>query len=173
MSSTGDPQPDGSGGHGGRAWALVDRPLSIISILLLVLMVGLTTADVVARYWFDAPVNGAFELTQIMLAGLIFAALPITTAAGEHVDVELFTLALNAGTERILLAFGDLVSAVVLGAIGWRLWVHADRLAEDGAVTNSLGIAFAPIGWFAALCCGLSAIAALLRLARRFRAAPR
>jgi len=148
----------------------VDRPLSIIAILLLVLLVGLTTVDVVARYWFDAPVDGAFELTQMMLAGLIFAALPVTTAAGGHVDVELFTLALGTRVGRLLLAFGDLVTALVLGAIGWRLWVHADRLDGDGAVTNSLGIPFAPIGWFSAICCGLSVVAALLRLRARFGA---
>lgn len=171
VSSTGEQPPARSGLAGVRGWAFVDRPLSVISILLLVFMVGLTTVDVVARYWFDSPVNGAFELTQMMLAGLIFAALPITTAAGEHVDVELFTLALGAGVERVLLAFGDLVTALVLGAIGWRLWVHADRLAHDGAVTNSLGISFAPIGWFAAFCCGLSVLASLLRLWRRFRVA--
>ena len=52
-------------------------------------LIGLTCVDVVARYAFNSPVNGAYELTELLLASLIFLALPLTTAAGEHIEVEL------------------------------------------------------------------------------------
>ncbi|MEM7024676.1 MAG: TRAP transporter small permease, partial [Pseudomonadota bacterium] len=66
-----------------------------------------------------------------------------------------------------LAAFGQLVAAVVLFVLCWRLWVHADRLAHDGGVTNSLALPLAPIGYFAALSCALSGLIALLRTFNR------
>ena len=143
-------------------WPALDYVLGTASILLLIGLTLLTCVDVVGRYGFNAPVNGAFELTQMMLAALIFAALPMTTAAGQHVEVEVLTSAMGSRGNRYLAALGQLVTAVVLFALCWRLWVYADRLAHDGAVTNSLALSLAPIGYLAALSCALSGLIALL-----------
>lgn len=150
-------------------WPVLDYPLGIISALLLLGLTALTCVDVVARYWFNAPVNGAFELTQMMLAGLIFAALPMTTARGEHVEVDLFSIAAGRNAEIYFHLIGGVISAVVLFALGYSLWRHADRLLENGAVTNSLALPFAPAGYFAAVSCGLSGAIVLIRLVIMWR----
>ncbi len=147
-------------------WSVFESVLGIITVVLLAGLTLLTSVDVVARYWFNSPVNGAFELTQMMLAVLIFTAMPLTTAASEHVDVELFTQMAGKGIEKWFIALGWLITALVMFVLSWRLWVHALRLANDGAVSNSLGIALAPIGYYAAAGCAASGIIALARLAR-------
>ncbi|MEH6496237.1 MAG: TRAP transporter small permease [Pseudomonas marincola] len=146
-----------------KGWPALEKILGVLSIILLIGLTALTCVDIVAR-WFDAPISGAFELTQMMLAGLIYAALPLTTAAREHVEVELLSVALGKVTDSFFHIIGHVISIAVLSVLGWRLWLHADRLAHDGAVTDSLALPFAPIGYFASISCTLSAIVVLVAL---------
>ena len=127
-------------------------------------MAGLTVVDVVARYWLNAPVAGAYELTQLLLAALIFAALPLTTAAGEHVEIDVVFGLVNRFCQTAMLVLGAVISAVVLWIIAWRLALHGQRLLEDGAVTNALSLPLGPIGWFGAAASLLSGVMALYRL---------
>ncbi len=145
---------------------LLDWSLGGCCALLLAGLTGLTMVDVIGRYWFDAPLTGAFELTQLMLCALIFAALPLTTAAGEHIEVDLFYSRMPRGLQSFVHLLGAGISALVLGVIAWRLAEHALRLAHDGSVTNALAVPLAPLAWFAALLAALSAALALLRLGR-------
>ncbi len=153
-----------------KGWSVMDYCLGTLATLLLVGLILLTCVDVVARSWFNAPVNGAFELTQLMLAAVIFAALPMTTAAGEHIEVELLTQSAGPTSQRFFMALGQLISALVLFVLSWRLWAHAAKLGRDGAVTNSLELSMAPIGYFAAFSCALSGFIALLMLKQRWTA---
>ena len=41
--------------------------------------------DVVGRYFFSMPVTGGFEMTEILLASLIFAGLPLVTLRDDRV----------------------------------------------------------------------------------------
>ena len=68
-----------------KIWYFFRSVLEFATALVLMAMVALTVVDVVARYLFNSPVNGAFELTEMMLATVVFLALPLTTAAGEHI----------------------------------------------------------------------------------------
>ncbi len=131
--------------------------------LLLAALAGLTVVDVIGRYWFNAPVAGAFELTQMMLCALVFAALPLTTRAGEHVEVDIAYGLVGASLQKGMRVLGATVSAVVLWAIAWRLALHALRLAEDGAVTNAMSLPLAPLAWFAAATAAVSGGLALQR----------
>ena len=132
--------------------------------LLLTGLVGLTVVDVVGRYLFAAPLAGAFELTQLMLGTLVFAALPLTTLSGEHVEVDLAYVASPYPLKTIMLWLSGLVSAVALWAIAWRLVLHTARLTADEVVTNALSVPLAPLGWFAAAMAALSGLLALVRL---------
>ena len=150
-------------------WSILEKILGSISALLLIAMILLTCVDVIARYFFNSPVNGAFELTQMLLAALIFTALPMTTAADEHVDVELITQMTSNKAKLFFFGLGLVATALVMFIMTWRLWEHALRLAHDGAVSNSLSLPFAPIGYFAALGCGISGFIALYKLFQIFQ----
>ena len=56
--------------------------------MLLFLMMLLTFADVVARYLFNRPIRGGFEITELTLLVLIFAGLPLVSHADEHVTMD-------------------------------------------------------------------------------------
>lgn len=137
--------------------------LGLLCGLLLFALIALTCTDVVSRYWFNAPVNGAFELTELLLAALIFAALPLTTGAGAHVEVDLLAGFSGPKLRTAMRWLAALLSALVLAVLAWRLAVQGLRLATDGAVTNSLALPLAPVAWLAALSCAASAVIAILR----------
>ena len=137
--------------------------LGLICGFLLIALIALTCTDVVTCYWFNAPVDGAFELTELLLAALIFAALPLTTGAGAHVEVDLLAGHSGPQLRRAMQVLAAVVSGLVLALLAWRLALHGLRLFADGAVTNSLALPLAPIAWLAALSCAASGVIALLR----------
>ncbi len=133
-------------------------------MVLLAILAGLTVVDVVGRYWFNAPISGAFEITQMVLGALIFAALPLTTISGEHIEVDMAYGLSPPLVKSAMRIIGAGLAAIVLWVIAWRLGAHAIRLVTDGSVTNALSIPLAPFGWFAAASAALSGVLALLRL---------
>ena len=60
-------------------WAT--RLLGLGAAVLLFAMMVLTFVDVWGRYFFNSPVPGGFEVTELMMAALIFAGLPLATGA--------------------------------------------------------------------------------------------
>lgn len=142
---------------------LLERSLGLGAALILFALVLITCVDVVGRYFFDAPLSGAFELTEVLLAALVFAALPLTTERREHVEVDLVTGFLGPRARQLLSAFAGLFSAALLATLAWRLASHAMGSFEDGAVTNALEIPLAPFGFLAAFSCLVSAFIAFLR----------
>ncbi len=144
--------------------------LGLACLLVLAGLIGLTCVDVVARYAFNSPVKGAYELTQLLLASLIFLALPLTTAAGEHVEVEL----MDGLKSRLLKQVGAVVAGVatvaVFALVAVELSELADKLMSRERVTDSLAIPLYLIGRLGAVSFALSAVAALFWSIKRFRA---
>ena len=67
------------------AWTRrAEAVLGVAAAAILFAMMVLTTVDVVARYVFNRPLRGAFEITELLLVVLIFAGLPLVSLAGEH-----------------------------------------------------------------------------------------
>lgn len=132
--------------------------------VLLFAMMALTVGDVLGRYLLNAPIRGAAEVTELMLAGVIFLGLPAATLDREHVAVDLLTGYFPVWFQRIQIPFVLMVSVVVQSVIAWRLWVAAMQIGSYGGTTSSLEIPIAPIGYFAAVLCGISALIMLARI---------
>lgn len=66
------------------------KALELVSAALLFVMMMLTFADVIGRYIFTAPIFGAAEMVQFLLAMTIFSGLCLINAHDEHIAVELF-----------------------------------------------------------------------------------
>src|SRR3546814_8744945 len=60
-----------------------------------------TFVDVVGRYVFNSPLPGALELTEIMMASLIFTILPVVSARSDHITVDLLVLPRSSMLRRI------------------------------------------------------------------------
>ncbi|WP_051631315.1 TRAP transporter small permease [Afifella pfennigii] len=140
-----------------RFGSLLDRCLGLLLAVDLFAMMVFTFFDVVGRYFFNTPMPGGSELTQLMLAALIFAALPIVTRHNEHITIDLFDKAIPASVRGLRDRAVDLVCIPVYGILGWLMWEKAGRVLEYGDYTESLRIPMAPIVYFMTLTLLLSA----------------
>lgn len=148
------------------AWVgLVDRGLKSLEIgaavVLMALMV-MTCIDVAGRELLSAPLNGATELTELMLGALVFLALPVASWRDEHIVVDLLDNAFPAALARLRQLIVNLIAAVVLAAVTVRAWHFANRSVEFGDVTQFLHLPVAPIIYLIAVLSGFTAAVLLL-----------
>jgi TRAP-type C4-dicarboxylate transport system permease small subunit len=142
---------------------LLHVTLGVAVAALLLAMMTLTSIDVIGRYLFNSPLTGAFELTELMLAALIFMGLPLATERDEHVTVDLTDAFLPHGVVKSQVMVMNWLSAIVLAVLAWQLWLKAQSLAADGHITNTLEVPLAPIGYLMALSCALTAAILLVQ----------
>ncbi|MBU15945.1 MAG: hypothetical protein CMQ14_12830 [Gammaproteobacteria bacterium] len=143
-----------------KAWSVVQKALTACAVIVLFAMMLLTSFDVVARYVFNSPVRGAFELTEIGLAILVFLALPVATATGSHIAVDLMPLPKSPVWRKTLGLFVKAVIAMTFALIAWKIWTHAGKLASYGQVTNSLEISVGMVAYIVAVGAAVSAVSA-------------
>ena len=136
---------------GDRIGLWLDRLLGGVAAAILLLLMALTFVDVVGRYLFSAPVPGGYELTQLLMAILIFCALPVISWRETHVTIDLLDFLATGRAAEIRQVIVNAVSAAAIALVGWRTWIYAGELADYGDVTEYLHIPQAPIVYFISL----------------------
>jgi TRAP-type C4-dicarboxylate transport system permease small subunit len=117
---------------------LVVPVLGIIAAVVLFCLMALTCVDVVARYFFNSPVYGGFEITEMLLAVLIFSGLPLVTLRNEHVTVDVLDPITPQWLLRARHVAACLVGLIVDRLSGVRLWLRASALHAAGETTAQL-----------------------------------
>ncbi len=158
---------------GGPRWYSGDRLTTWVHVvfggvagILLFCIMAVTVLDVVGRYLFNSPLPGGFEITQFLMAALIYSALPSVSRQESHITIDLldsFTPAAVIPVRQILV---NLVASVCMGIIAWKLWDLAEKIREYGDVTEYLRMSRSPIIYFMS---ALSALATLVLIANVFR----
>ena len=143
--------------------ARVDAVLGLAASAILLVLMFITFADVVARYLFNFPLRGAFEITELMLLVLIFAGLPLVSHADEHVTMDFIDHMLPEPVLRALQRAVHALCAAVLFFLAWQVWLKAGKIAAYGDTTDVLRIAVAPFVYF------MTAMIALTGLVHVFR----
>jgi len=141
-----------------RALRVAELALGVLVALLLVAMMLVTAVDVFGRYLLSSPLPGAFEVTEIMLALIVFIALPLVCLHQEHITVTLVTERLSPRVREFHAVIISLFCAGILLLIAWRLIAHSLQLASYGDVTIFLRVPKGPIGYTIA---GFTVLAAL------------
>jgi TRAP-type C4-dicarboxylate transport system permease small subunit len=128
-------------------------------------MMCLTFVDVVARYVFNRPLRGAFELTELALLVLIFAGLPLVSHADEHVTMDFIDRLLSARARELWKRAVQVVSAAVMFLLTWLVWIKAGRISAYNDATDVLRILYGPFVYFMA---AMIALAGLMHLYKAF-----
>jgi TRAP-type C4-dicarboxylate transport system permease small subunit len=140
-----DEAPGLSDSTGRLTW--LDRILLVIVATIMFAMMALTFVDVFARYLFAAPIPGAFEIIQFMMALVIFCALPVVTRKEVHITVSLFE-GLMKGRIGWVRRLGVLLfSALVVTLLAYQMWRQGDQLREGQHITGFLEAPIAPIAY--------------------------
>jgi TRAP-type C4-dicarboxylate transport system permease small subunit len=144
-----------------------DVILGAAASTILLAMMLLTFVDVVARYVFNRPVRGAFEVTELMLVVLIFAGLPLVSFSDEHAVMDFVDrLLTRRGRRRLEGAVHALCAAVMLG-LAWLIWLKADRIWAYRDATDVLRIVYGPFVYFMAIMIALTGVIHAYKIVER------
>ena len=151
-----------------RAWKRrVEALLGVAASIILLAMMVLTAIDVVARYVFNRPLRGAFEVTELLLLVLIFAGLPLVSFTNEHAVMDFIDRVLGRRGLRGLTAAVELVSALLMFLLAWLVWIKADRIWAYRDATDVLRILYGPFVYFMALTLALAGVIHLYKMVER------
>jgi len=142
----------------------VDAVLGIAASTILFLLMLLTFVDVVARYLFNFPLRGGFEVTELMLLVLIFAGLPLVSHADEHVTMDFIDRLLPERGRRLLARLVHGICAAVMLFLTWQVWIKAGRISSYGDTTDVLRIPIGPFVYFMAFAILLTGLVHLYKV---------
>ena len=144
-----------------------DLLLGVVAAAVLFAMMGLTVMDVVARYVFNRPLRGAFEVTELMLLVLIFAGLPLVSFSDEHATMDFIDRLLGARAQRWLERGVQLVNAAFMLCLAWLVWLKANRIWGYRDTTDVLRILYGPFVYFMAVTLALAGLIHLYKMLER------
>lgn len=131
------------------------RILTVTSALFLFLMMALTFADVIGRYFLNAPITGAAEFIAFFLGLTVFTAFPLVTRDRTHITVGILERYFKGPVryvQRLVVMIGTLG---VAGFIAWLMYDQAETMREGNFLTEYLDLPKAPMVYV------LSALAAV------------
>ena len=135
--------------------------LEAISATTLFSLMLLTCADVAGRYFFSNSIDGTTELTEIAIAVMIFAVLPVITWRGGHVVVDILDSYFNAQFIKALSLLAAFLISSTLYLLGIRIFELAARSLRREETTEYLEL---PVGYIVQYIATLSWITAGLMI---------
>ena len=137
--------------------------LNRIAGVILFLMMLLTLIDVLLRKLWSQGILGGLELSEFMLAGMVFCALAQAEVEDRHVRVDLIAGLHHALDGKYLTAFVQFLSALMTGAISVSSFLYAMSIRTSGEVSLDLGIPRYPLILLATLGFALLGLVMLIR----------
>ena len=142
------------------------RFLEIVAALTLFTLMAITCVDVAGRYFFNSPLHSATELTRILMAIVVFCGLPVACMREEHITVDL----LDSFSPKFVINFRqatmNLIAALAMSGVAWRVCALAERAQEYGDTTEFLQIPVQYITFFISIMSGVTAFALLYSCVR-------
>lgn len=148
----------------------ISRILSYIAQLVLLITMFLITFDVFGRYFFNKPIKGTFELTELGLALMVFFGLAITHWHKEHVEIDFLIEKLSKKTKRIIDAIINAIISISVFIVSWKMIEYAHRVQISNTVTGDLKLPvhlFIIIGAVGMFVFGLVALARMIDLIKK------
>ncbi len=152
-----------------RVDSLVRYSFGVIAAALLFVLMTVTCLDVIGRYVFERPLSGAFELSEIILSMIVYAALPLITLNKEHVTIDLLDRYIPEKAVGALRLLINLMTAAVLSLVTYALFQKTGQIFGSGMRTDTL---FIPLGIVSALMTAATTMAAVIAVMLAFERAP-
>jgi TRAP-type C4-dicarboxylate transport system permease small subunit len=135
----------------------LDKVLSPVSVYLaytgaavLGLLVLMLMYSIIARRLFDAPVKGAFELTELGLVIVVFTLLAYDSLKHESMIVEIIVDRFPRRVRAVIAPVIHFLCVLMLGVLCQQLFVQAMRVQGFHQTTRTLQIPIYPFLYLAA-----------------------
>lgn len=137
------------------------RGVETVMSLFLLAMVALTFADVIGRRLFGTPIYGSNDITEHLMALVVFAGLPLVTAAAAHLTIDIMDELISKPWMAWWRVLTSLLVVAVLAVTAWLFVKHGLNASRISEVSQALRVPRGPLYFFMAFSCALSALAAL------------
>jgi len=124
-----------------------NKLLLTFCVLALSILVIITVVDVFGRYVLGLPLPGTSEITEILLAMLVYIGLPYICRDEGHVTVSIISNSLKYSLSRIHSVIINTISCIILLIISKQLYNHGINLDSYNDITTFLEIPKAPIAF--------------------------
>jgi TRAP-type transport system small permease protein len=125
--------------------------------LLLAVAFG-TAIDALLRDFLGRPLPGTFEVSELVLAVIIFFGLPYTGLTDGHVSVDFLTSRLGHGAQHAIIAVNAVICAVLLGVITVQMTTLAVEFLATKRTTITMRIPIFPCILPVTVMAGLAAL---------------
>ena len=119
---------------------------------------ALTFFDVIGRKAANHSIPGSFELTELLMVVVIFAAMPLVSQRGEHVLFDSFDSVMPPAWLKVQKALVNLVCAAAMLGLGWLMWRTGGQFAEAGDTTAQLKLLKAPFVYGMGIMCSVAGL---------------
>jgi TRAP-type C4-dicarboxylate transport system permease small subunit len=127
----------------------------------LAVMAAITFVDVVGRELIDRPLPAKRELTEILMVGLVYMGMGLTTWLRGHIRVDIVFLLMPRRVRAIFDSATYLVATIFITLMSWQLFERMLTKFEKGDITELWEIPWWPVALVATICTLVMALALL------------
>ena len=120
----------------------------IVAGVFMVLMSVTTFANVLARYFFNSPIQWAEELARYSFIWVVFAGAVVCTKRKRHITIDILAQALPSRASAGIHVLADLCTlgiALVIGYYGWKLTAAATQITATLQIPHSVVYIVVPV----------------------------
>lgn len=140
------------------------RAVNALGGVALVVMMLLITTDVLTRSLFDRPINGVFEIVELLMAVTVSMGLAYAGVQGAHVAVDFLVGRFSSRTQHFFDTVNHLISAGLFALICWKSLEQAAMARGSETTTVLLELQLFPYLIVLGICTGLLSLAYLFQL---------
>ncbi len=122
----------------------LNRVMHTVGLVILLLLMFLTVGDVVGRYFFTMPIPGTFELTNFMLALIVFFSLGYTQIRRGHISIDVLVSRFSPRAQAIIDSITCLFALGLFSLVTWQSVRYASRLFAGHDVSGILSLPIYP-----------------------------
>ncbi|WP_054703597.1 TRAP transporter small permease [Bacillus sp. JCM 19041] len=142
------------------------RILHGVSNVALCVMIVCVTIDVAGRFFFNRPLVGSFEATELGLAILVFFSLSMTHLYEEHISIDFFVTKLPNRIQHFIQLIIESALFFVLIIMIFQTISYGTRLYERGTTTSDLLLPVYPFLYCIAFAAFVFALLALSNICK-------
>jgi TRAP-type C4-dicarboxylate transport system permease small subunit len=123
---------------------IVSRVLGYVTSSFLILLMMITVIDVFLRFFFNSPITGTTEISQLMMIMIVFPALGWAAIDRVHIRVDLLVRQLSIRPSAVVNSITLLIALGVYIIITWRSFLESSVVNRQ---TSLIHLPFAPFYW--------------------------
>ncbi|WP_077212149.1 TRAP transporter small permease [Bacillus dakarensis] len=130
----------------------IEDQLILLGCVFLFMMMLLVTADVTGRYFFNKPIAGQIEITEMFMVLSIYLGMAYTQREKGHVGMDLFVNKVLRGTANRISNFLVLILSLIINLlIAYYSFTRTITTYQQGGESMYLGIPMWPLPLFVSI----------------------